>query len=495
MKNVTFPNWATYGILFIAAFLFVFLFSCTTSPLYEHYPFWFHGDSGIFQEMGVCLSQGGTPYVDLFDHKGPVLWFVQALGIIINHHWGIMLLQSIFLSITLILWYKSIHILTKRQIPSILVSFLGLFFLMAFCQRGNLCEEWSLPFISLPILLYILRWKTGSSFQYSDYFVIGLCVGMLAMIRLNNTAPIIGFVLWHFVYCIKAKEYRRLWTDIAIICCGIAVVVAICSLFYFIKVGWSGVYEMFYGTFIFNFLYFGDKDQLQVISILQHYILPVFFISIILILLLNNKGNASLYIPCIISYIVTILATGSFIFWHYMMVFIPLFVLTIGMSIQSGNVYGYILLGLAVVSSAFIGYDAADILLFRLRGKKANTEINDGFHRFVSSLPSNERKSIYNAGLNHLGAGLFADENIYQCNRIIYGSHFEISNHLREYEVTHGIKDLQPTWVLTQSPRPEATDEYMQTHYTLADSIPGGEFDHIWCWKKNNEYKSLESYD
>ena len=31
----------------------------------------------------------------------------------------------------------------------------------------------------------------------------------------------------------------------------------------------------------------------------------------------------------------------------------------------------------------------------------------------------------------------------------------------------------------------EATDEYMATHYILADSIPGGEYDPIWCWKKN----------
>ena len=128
MKNNIIPSWVIYGILFIAAFLFVFLFSCTTSPLYEHHPFWFHGDSGIFQEMGVCLAQGGIPYVDLFDHKGPALWFIQALGILISPRLGIMLLQSLSLFITLILWYKSVHILTQRQTLSLLITFLGLFF-------------------------------------------------------------------------------------------------------------------------------------------------------------------------------------------------------------------------------------------------------------------------------------------------------------------------------------------------------------------------------
>lgn len=488
MKNVTFPNWATYGILFIAAFLFVFLFSCTTSPLYEHYPFWFHGDSGIFQEMGVCLSQGGTPYVDLFDHKGPILWFIQALGVLISPRCGIMMLQTLFLFVTLILWYKSVHILTQRQLPSLLTSFLGLFFLMAFYQRGNLCEEWSLPFISLPIYLYLFRWRADSSYKHIDCFIIGLCVGVMAMIRLNNTAPIIGFVLWHFINCIKGKEYRRFWIDVTIICCGIALIIIICALFYLIKAGWSGVYEMLYGTFIFNFMYFGDHVQHPFIFQLQHYIPPVIFLFMVIILSFKIKENATFYIPFIISYIVTIFAIGSFEFWHYMMVFIPLFVITTGIAIQGNNIIVFIMLGFLIVFSGHIGYDAADALLFRLRGKSAETELNDGFHRFVSSLSSDECKSIYNAGLNHLGAGLFADENIYQCNRIIYKGHTDISTHLQEYETKHSIKDMQPIWILTQSPRPEAIDDYMQTNYALTDSIPGGEFDPIWCWKKNNEH-------
>lgn len=483
----------TYGSFLVMTFLFVICFSCTTSPLYEHHPFWFHGDSGIFQEMGLCILQGKTPYVDLFDHKGPVLWFIQAFGLWISPRWGLLILQTLFLYITLILWYKTVIVLTQKQVPSLLIIFLGLFFLMAFYQRGNLCEEWSLLFISIPIFLYIFRWITGSSYQHSDCFAIGLCVGMLAMIRLNNTAPLIGFVLWHIIYCIKGKEYKRLYNDIALICCGVAIVIFVCSIFYYIKAGWSGVYEMFYGTFIFNYLYFGEKNQLTFLSFLQHYIIPVVFLFITTIPLFNEKKNIPLCIPCIFSYAITLLAIGSFEFWHYMMVFIPLYIFTIGVLIQKKNLFGTLLLGLVIVYSAYIGYDATDILLFRLRGKKANTEINDGFHRFASSLPSEERKSIYNAGLNHIGAGLFADENIYQCNRIIYKGHTDISTHLQKYEATHGIKDLQPIWILTQGSRPETKDEYMATYYTLADSIPGGEFDPIWCWKKNNEQKLIES--
>ena len=489
MKQFTIPNWLTYSILFITAFLFVFLFSCTTSPLYEHHPFWFHGDSGIFQEIGVCLLQGGTPYVDLFDHKGPILWFIEALGIGISSQWGLLALQTMALFFTMVLWYKTILVLTDRQFPSLIVSVISLLFLLAFYERGNLCEEWSLPFISLPIYLYLRKWKSSSDtakpiFNHTDAFLIGLCVGTIAMIRLNNTAPIVGFVLWHFVRCLKQKEYKRLWTDVALISGGMAVVIVLCMAFYLIKAGWSGVYEMIYGNFIFNFTYFSTINDASSLS-LHFYIAPVVFIIISLICLFYKKDSIDISVPIIISYIITLLALGRSEFYHYFIVFVPLFVLTTAQIIQTKANVSFVVWVAMVVYLIHIGYDAIDHLAFRLLGKQANTELNDGFHRFVTSLPADERKSIYNAGLSCVGSGLFADENIYQCNRFIYTTHLDHSDYLLKYEETHGIKDLQPAWILTQTQTPEAADEYMATHYTLADTIPGGEYDPIWCWKRN----------
>ena len=489
MKQFTITNWVTYGILFFAAFFFVFLLSSTTSPLYEHHPFWFHGDSGIFQEMGVCLLNGGTPYVDLFDHKGPVLWFIQALGIWISPKWGLMALQSFFLFLTLVVWFKTTLLLIERQMPSIIISIIVLIFLMAFYQRGNLCEEWSLPFISTPIYLYLRRWKKEPNskqpiYNHPDSIILGLCVGIIAMIRLNNTAPLIGFALWHTIRCIQQKEYKRLLIDFALICGGMVIIIMICSLFYFIKASWSGVYEMLYGTFIFNFIYINGDGDLPLVTKIQHYLPSTLFFAVTLFLC--KKTSVNINLPIIISYIVTLLAIGSFGYVHYMIIFIPLFLLSICLIINAKNLFSYLVLSAIVIHSAYLGYDAADHLLFRLRGKKANTELNDGFHRFVLSIPPNERKSIYNNGLNNMGAGLFADELIFQCNRFLSKEHLKKSSYLSEYETNHGINALKPIWVLTQSPRPEATDEYMHTHYTLADSISGGEYEPIWCWKRND---------
>lgn len=494
MKTIQIPSWAIYGILSLAAFLFVFFFSCTTSPLYEHHPFWFHGDSGVFQEMGICILHGGTPYVDLFDHKGPVLWFIQALGLGISYKWGLTILQTLFLFATLLTWYRSALLLTEHHISSISITLLCLLPLMAFYQRGNLCEEWSLPFISLPLLLYLKRWKSQTEdkkpiYLHSDVFVLGICVGVIAMIRLNNTAPMVGFALWHLLRCLQCKEYRRLWTDIAIVLGGIAMVFVLCTVFFLIKEGWNGVGEMIYGCFLFNLQYMGSSADLPISTRILHYIPAICALLITLSCAFQKNTAKNVALPLLTSYVVSLLAIGRFAYIHYMTIFLPLFIISAGITIGNKSRWTYVLwLGLSLFS-VYLAYDAVDLLVFRLRGKKANTELNDGFHRFVTSLPEDERNSIYNAGLNHMGAGLFADERIYQCNRIISRHYIEISPKLKAYEETHSIEQIQPTWVIMQGDKTDSTIQYLITHYMIADTISGGEYAPIWCWKKTIQPK------
>lgn len=489
MKDNIIPNWITYGILLIATFIFIFFFSTTTSPLYEHYPFWYWGDSGIFQEMGICLLSGGTPYIDLFDHKGPILWFIQAWGIGISHRFGLMLLQTISLFFTLLTWFKTALILCGKQFTSLITAILTLIFLLAFYEHGNLCEEWSLPFISISIYLYLKRWKAEPHskqpiFKHTDAFIMGLCVGIIAMIRLNNTAPLIGFALWHFIRCIQQKEYKRMWNDIALIIAGMAIIFVLCSLYYLIKAGWTGVYEMIYGTFIYNIKYFNLHNH-HSSSFLFKYIIPIGFMVFTVICTFRTKTYKNILLPLIISYILTFISLGKLDYGHYIMIFIPLFVISSCLINNFGERWIYILPLFFIILSIKTGYNAIDYLLFRLKGRTSyNIELKDGFHRFVTSIDPNERKSIYNSELYHMGSSLFADENIYQCNRFIYQDHIDLSPKFQEYAETHGIKELQPIWILTQSPRPEISDDYFATHYTIADSIPGGEYAPIWCWRK-----------
>ena len=38
-------------------------------------------DCSVFLQMGLAISKGKIPYVDLFDHMGIILYWIQAVGI------------------------------------------------------------------------------------------------------------------------------------------------------------------------------------------------------------------------------------------------------------------------------------------------------------------------------------------------------------------------------------------------------------------------------
>lgn len=479
MKNLNIYNPI---ILFIVALLFVFCFSTTTSPLYSNYHYGYYCDSGIFQELGYCLVSGGTPYVDLFDHKGPILFFLQALGIIINPDWGISFLQILFLYGTLTIWYsisREFGMTTKNRF---VVVFLTLVTLLGFYYRGNLSEEYSLPLISLPILFYVQHYRHNKPFSLIKFFVVGICVGSMLFIRANNTAPIVGFVLFMLYYDYQYwKSPMRLCKTLLSIIIGVAIVTAPCFVFYFIKAGWTGVYEMLYGTFLYNFVYIQTGRDIGWKETVLYYLPMVLFLCVSILSV--KKENTKLTIPLIIGYIISILAIGTNKFYNYKEIFCPLFLITFCLVYTNVSRLIYFLLGIAVFQSFLPGSFAIDLVLTKVLGRYEIDQINVDFHRFISNMPEEERESIYNVWA--LPMQYFADEHIVQCNRIVLPSHLE-TDRLAKEEEKHGISEKRPQWVLISNDSYKLDDEnlqYLMEHYQVQDSLRKSG-DKVYCYYK-----------
>ena len=73
-KTATLSLWASYGICLAISAVFFFLFGFN-SPIYT-----FNSDIDYnwFMTMGHGLVAGKIPYRDLFEQKGPIIYFVTA---------------------------------------------------------------------------------------------------------------------------------------------------------------------------------------------------------------------------------------------------------------------------------------------------------------------------------------------------------------------------------------------------------------------------------
>ena len=90
------------GLLGVSA-AFLLRFSYSTSFLWPGYCGY---DSAIFQTIGKYWAQGSVPYRDLFDHKGPLIFFIDMLGYWLHGRAGILVPQTVSLAATLFFLYK-----------------------------------------------------------------------------------------------------------------------------------------------------------------------------------------------------------------------------------------------------------------------------------------------------------------------------------------------------------------------------------------------------
>lgn len=306
MKFLTKTNLKSISFLFIISFLVIFLFSIGTSPFYGNY---YTSDSSIFITIGKAMKEGKIVYKEIFDHKGPILFFIQLLGqFIYEGRLGIFIIEVFTLFINNIFLYKTICLFTtnKKALLSILVSMI---FMSYFIETGNYSEEYSLPFLSICLYLAIKWLKEDNKFSKKIYlysYIYGLAFGIIAFIRLNNSAMICGICLAIIIIIIKEKKFKQLL--ICALSFGLGIItITIPILLYFYKV--DAIYDMIYGTFIHNFLYINSNLGTNM-SIFAR-ILMAFILTILLIFNCKKYSNIPYYnLIAFFSYFAILLAVN-----------------------------------------------------------------------------------------------------------------------------------------------------------------------------------------
>src|SRR3984893_8194790 len=107
----------------------------------------FFDEKEIFKYAGLVIYKGGVPYRDFFDHKPPLIYFLNALN-----------------------WYFD------AWIPWLLDTFLVLFATLLFywlCRKSKLAWPWFLPFIFNLLIRYsLVSFGNGMTREYTAVFLL-----------------------------------------------------------------------------------------------------------------------------------------------------------------------------------------------------------------------------------------------------------------------------------------------------------------------------------
>lgn len=186
------------GFALITSFLFITL--CSMASFL--FPMHSRVDQNIFYTLGRGIIDGRVPYRDLFEHKGPLIYFFHAFAALINRHSfvGIYLLEIAFFTVTLLFMYKTARLFTGEKSSYIAALLAGAVSCTSFCFKvGDNAEEYCFAFLMIS-LYYLMRYFRSAD---RDLIGVGLSGKMISLhthlinykvIFLNGILA--GFVLW-----------------------------------------------------------------------------------------------------------------------------------------------------------------------------------------------------------------------------------------------------------------------------------------------------------
>ncbi len=240
-----------YIILAIWTIGFLLLASRFTSPLFPNY---YGADASEYMVRGQKILAGYTLYVDSYEYKGPVLYYIQVLAQMLFYgRTGIFLLQCIFHYAIFLFIYKTARLIIHRKQAYILLCLITLFFAITL-EKGNLTEEYSLPFILFVVytsIKYMLA-SGNREFPWQLGLIYGICLGIVFLIRITNVTTIAAFVCYLFFYLLSKKQYKALRMNLLFGMLGFSIV-AILSMLYLIDR--HAVREMINVVFVDAFSY------------------------------------------------------------------------------------------------------------------------------------------------------------------------------------------------------------------------------------------------
>lgn len=458
-------------ILFcITSIVFLLIFSWSTSFLYD----WWYGDSTIFCLLGFLTDEGMIPYKEFFDHKGPVIVFIEYLGYRLGDGKnGIFILQIIFLTFSLCGIYKIVR-LFSNEVTSIVVTVCSLLILNIYFEGGNFTEEYCLPFLTWSTYFATKYLKEYEQRQIEHNPLYALFYGMTFMVctftRITNALPLLGMIVVGLGVLIYQRKYCNVLKNILFFAVG-ACIIALPVFIYFVKN--DAVEEMIYATFLYNFKYVkNNQTELPIKEMIKQivYLFPL-FTSIILGIynFMNTKKKRAMTISIILQSIMgIILQLSGMPYRHYLIIWVPMLVLVIAFlkkTVKAKRMMGNILKILVIVSfgivltkNLLIVYD-----VYRVYGDSSSKEFSEEVECILSMVSAEDKDYII--GYN-VSPYFYISAGIKPCYKYCFYQDWHSSKDSEMYEeIKSNFESLKAKYIITSSQSSNVFDFIISENY------------------------------
>ncbi len=280
-------------------------------------------DSSVFIYIAKRINEGELPYRDYFDHKGPILYLINWVGV--NFCGGIWLIEYLTILITVLFTQK---ILKKVfEFNDLEASFLNLVInsnLIFFLTGGNYTELYALPVITLALYL-MLTIRERDKKRY--HFFIGLLMGLVFCLRANMIAVWLTYYLMVTMKCLKNKKVKEFLSIFIYSSLGFLSVLGIMAIF---LAKLDILKECIECYLLFNLKY-AVYSQRNLLSIVNYFVLSsnsiLYFVILLFLGIMLQKLKLFSLCYMLLSFAIVLQPRNPFL--HYGIILVPTFIIPI----------------------------------------------------------------------------------------------------------------------------------------------------------------------
>jgi hypothetical protein len=232
----------------IAIFIYTAFLLCFWSYMSPFYHSNEEMDVNVYFTIGKSIFQGKVLYTDLFDHKGPVVYFIYGLGALISSHsfWGVFLLEILAWSLMIFAIYRTAKFYLNIGF-AYLTALLFPFFLSFFMKAGGTPEEFILAFECISLYFFVSYFKEKDATIHKPHVMLihGAMFSLVFFCKFNLALfwffPISGV----FLNLLLKKKFRNFAWNLLAFLSGILLV----ALPIFIYLSINHAFDEFYALY------------------------------------------------------------------------------------------------------------------------------------------------------------------------------------------------------------------------------------------------------
>lgn len=303
-------NYKQHIFIFIVAFVSITLLS-TSSFLY---PLNIWNDSNCFFTVGKSMLRGVIPYKDIFEQKGPLLYFLHALAALISYKtfFGVYIFEVIAAYVFLLFSYKTMCLFVDKKVICFLPILSFVVYSSYSFRYGDSAEEFCMPLIIYGLYVSLKSFKNKENISFKDALFVGITAGAVLWVKYSMLGFYVGWIILPAILMIRTKKIKELFKLVLQIALGVLIPSIVVLIYFAINNSLSDLFTVYFYDNIFLYSNAGSS------SMLLNVIEGIYYAVI-------NNRNAALFIVAgiifmtikkynVINYLLMLVFTMMFIF-------------------------------------------------------------------------------------------------------------------------------------------------------------------------------------